>query len=367
MSGSADAGRPPSLAGGPGIGAGGAAVVSPLKPAITKTMLTLFVIGDVLGAGIYALVGERRRRGRRGDLDGVPGRAGVLAALHRVRLRRAGDEVPAGGRRRAVRQHAPGASRSSPSSSRSRSCARRDVGRDAGARRSAATTCGVRRPAHGAGRRSSSCACVAAINFRGIPESVTAQHGADADRAVRPAAGGGHRPRLHRRRRRRRRRGRFEFKDGEAVPLAILGGASVAFFALIGFEDSVNVAEETQEPSRIYPGRLVRRPRDRRRDLPDRHDRRLDRRADRPADRLRRSAAGGRRSWGRCRMDDQGVLGDRPVRADQRGADQHDHGVAAGLRDGRAGDRAAPLGRVHAGPAHAVGRDPVHNARSRSC
>ena len=31
---------------------------TPLKPAITRTMLTVFVIGDVLGAGIYALVGE---------------------------------------------------------------------------------------------------------------------------------------------------------------------------------------------------------------------------------------------------------------------------------------------------------------------
>jgi len=31
---------------------------SPLRPAITRGMLTVFVIGDVLGAGIYALAGE---------------------------------------------------------------------------------------------------------------------------------------------------------------------------------------------------------------------------------------------------------------------------------------------------------------------
>src|SRR5215218_407131 len=31
---------------------------TPLRPAITRPMLTVFVIGDVLGAGIYALVGE---------------------------------------------------------------------------------------------------------------------------------------------------------------------------------------------------------------------------------------------------------------------------------------------------------------------
>src|SRR5215207_11172078 len=31
---------------------------TPLRPAITRPMLTVFIIGDVLGAGIYALVGE---------------------------------------------------------------------------------------------------------------------------------------------------------------------------------------------------------------------------------------------------------------------------------------------------------------------
>ncbi len=45
----------------------------------------------------------------------------------------------------------------------------------------------------------------------------------------------------------------FEFKGGEVVPLLILSGAALSFYALIGFEDSVNVAEETQDPSRNYP------------------------------------------------------------------------------------------------------------------
>ena len=72
----------------------------------------------------------------------------------------------------------------------------------------------------------------------------------------------------------------LEFKAGEAVPLAILSGASLAFFALIGFEDSVNVAEETKEPSRDFPpalfiglgvaGRLHPRDADRRHGGPDR-------------------------------------------------------------------------------------------------
>jgi len=48
----------------------------------------------------------------------------------------------------------------------------------------------------------------------------------------------------------------LEFKSGSSVPLALMSGAGLAFFALIGFEDSVNVAEETREPSRIYPRAL---------------------------------------------------------------------------------------------------------------
>lgn len=45
----------------------------------------------------------------------------------------------------------------------------------------------------------------------------------------------------------------LEFKAGEAVPLAILSGAALSFYALIGFEDSVNVAEETRDPRHAYP------------------------------------------------------------------------------------------------------------------
>ena len=49
-------------------------------------------------------------------------------------------------------------------------------------------------------------------------------------------------------------------------------------------------------------------------------------------------------------MNTKVFSGDRPVRADQRRADQHDHGLAADLRDGAAGDRArARMGRVHRG------------------
>jgi basic amino acid/polyamine antiporter, APA family len=47
----------------------------------------------------------------------------------------------------------------------------------------------------------------------------------------------------------------FEFKDG-SIPLLVLSGATLAFYALLGFEDSVNVAEETRDPQHAYPRAL---------------------------------------------------------------------------------------------------------------
>ena len=48
----------------------------------------------------------------------------------------------------------------------------------------------------------------------------------------------------------------FEFKDDESLGIALFGGAGLAFFALIGFEDSVNMAEEVHDPARNYPRAL---------------------------------------------------------------------------------------------------------------
>lgn len=50
----------------------------------------------------------------------------------------------------------------------------------------------------------------------------------------------------------------FEFKEGagSSIPLLILAGAALSFYALIGFDDSVNVAEEVRHPSRVYPRAL---------------------------------------------------------------------------------------------------------------
>ncbi len=45
----------------------------------------------------------------------------------------------------------------------------------------------------------------------------------------------------------------FEFKEGSSVLAAALAGSALAFYALVGFENSVNVAEEATDPVRTYP------------------------------------------------------------------------------------------------------------------
>lgn len=45
----------------------------------------------------------------------------------------------------------------------------------------------------------------------------------------------------------------FEIKEGSSLLGAALAGAALAFYALIGFEDSVNVAEEAEDPVKTYP------------------------------------------------------------------------------------------------------------------
>jgi amino acid transporter len=46
------------------------------------------------------------------------------------------------------------------------------------------------------------------------------------------------------------------FPDGSVPALAILGGAIVAYYSFVGFETSANVAEEIRSPSRVYPTAL---------------------------------------------------------------------------------------------------------------
>jgi APA family basic amino acid/polyamine antiporter len=48
----------------------------------------------------------------------------------------------------------------------------------------------------------------------------------------------------------------FDLGDGNPV-LAVLSGVALAFFAMTGFENAANIAEETQEPSKVFPKALL--------------------------------------------------------------------------------------------------------------
>ncbi|GMA30334.1 amino acid permease [Litorihabitans aurantiacus] len=45
----------------------------------------------------------------------------------------------------------------------------------------------------------------------------------------------------------------FDTPEDKSVFLAITTATSLAFFAMVGFEDSVNMAEETKNPARVFP------------------------------------------------------------------------------------------------------------------
>jgi len=98
-------------------------------------------------------------------------------------------------------------------------------------------------------------AVISLINFRGIKESVTFNLGCTAIELIGLLLvsiigiaflldGGGDPGRA------------LDFKPGDSAPLLIVAGASLAFYALIGFEDSVNVAEETKGATRTFPRTL---------------------------------------------------------------------------------------------------------------
>ena len=48
-----------------------------------------------------------------------------------------------------------------------------------------------------------------------------------------------------------------DFKGDGNIVLAILGGAALSFFAMTGFENAANVAEETQDAVRVFPKALL--------------------------------------------------------------------------------------------------------------
>jgi basic amino acid/polyamine antiporter, APA family len=235
------------------MGAGSTGVSSPLKPAITRTMLIVFVIGDVLGAGIYALVGEVG-----GRVGGAIWAAFLLALVLAL--------FTAGAYAELVTKY-PQAAGAALYVNRAFRVPFFTFMVAFAVMTSGITSAATLATAFGGDYLSEFISppellvglvfilVVAAVNFRGISESVKLNLGLTAIELTGLllvvviglaflADGGGEPSRA------------LDFKSGESVPLAVLAGAALAFYALIGFEDSVNVAEETKEPSRIYPRAL---------------------------------------------------------------------------------------------------------------
>jgi amino acid transporter len=241
------------IAGGPGLGAGGVEIVSPLKRTISRPMLTVFVIGDVLGAGIYALVGAVGAEVG-GAIWASFALAGILALFTATAYAELVTKYPqaAGAALYVHRAYR------TPFFTFMVAFAVMSSGITSAA--TLATAFGgdylkefVDLPTVLVGIVF--VAVIEAINFRGIKESVWLNMGLTAIEVTGLALviviggaflfdGGGDTSRV------------VEFTQDEAPMLAIVSGASLAFYALIGFEDSVNVAEEAHEPSVIYPRAL---------------------------------------------------------------------------------------------------------------
>jgi APA family basic amino acid/polyamine antiporter len=221
-----------------------------LKRAITPALLLLFIVGDILGGGIYALVGEVGAE-TGGAIWAAFGLALVMAIFTAGSYAELVSKYP----------HAGGAALY--------------VHRAYGSRvfsflvafavmASGVTSAAALASAFGGDYLSvfievdtivaALCllAVIAAVNLRGISESVKLNVGFTVVElgglllivliaAVAIGQGDADVGRA------------FEFKEGSSIFAATLAGAALAFYALIGFEDSVNVAEETRDPSRAYP------------------------------------------------------------------------------------------------------------------
>jgi APA family basic amino acid/polyamine antiporter len=238
-----------SLTGGPGY----RAQASPLKPAITRTMLLFFIVGDILGGGIYALTGEVGAEVG-GAIWTAFALAGVVAAFTAASYAELVSKHP----------HAAGAALyvhrafGVPLFTFVIAFAVMCSGLASAA--TLATAFGgdyltefVDLPTVLVGL--AVIAAMALVNFRGIKESVSFNLGCTVIELIGLALvaiigagflldGGGDAGRA------------LDFKEGEAPLLLVVSGASLAFYALIGFEDSVNVAEETRSAPQTFPGTL---------------------------------------------------------------------------------------------------------------
>jgi APA family basic amino acid/polyamine antiporter len=244
-----------------------------VEPSLHRVMgpwlLLLFIVGDILGTGIYALTGQVAKQV--GGVVWLPFLVAFAVALdHRLLLSRAGDEVSA---------KAPQGRRSTPTSAfgihfvtflvafavmcsgiTSASTASRAFAANHGGDRLPVSALSRRRGVT-LPSRLAFMALVAIVNFRGVGESVKANVvltcveltglliiimiglwaiGRGPGRCLPRGPVPARRP------------------DRSALFWAVIAATTLAFFAMVGFEDSVNMAEECQDPTRsIFPKVLL--------------------------------------------------------------------------------------------------------------
>ncbi len=237
------------LTGGPGY----TAQATELKPAITRTMLLFFIVGDILGGGIYALVGEVGAE-IGGAIWVAFAVAGIVAAFTAASYAELVSKFPSAGGAALFVHKAFRTPLFTFLVAFAVMC-------------SGVASAATLATAFGGDYLSEFIdvptvivglvvvAALSLLNFRGIKESVTFNMGCTLIELCGLLLvvviglsflfdGGGDTGRA------------FEFKAGEAPVLLAISGASLAFYALIGFEDSVNVAEETEAAPRAFPGTL---------------------------------------------------------------------------------------------------------------
>ncbi|OMC40722.1 amino acid permease [Mycobacterium sp. GA-1841] len=221
-----------------------------LKRKITGPLLFLFILGDVLGAGVYALMGVLA--GKVGGVLWAPLLMALLLAM-----------LTAGSYAELVTKY--------PKAGGAAVFAERAFGKPmlsflvGFAMLAAGVTSAAGLALAFAGDYLATfidvpmvpaaivfLALVAALNARGISESVKSNVVMTVIElsglliviiagAVLLGSGGGDVSRL------------TEFPAGSAPALAILAGAIIAYYSFVGFETSANVAEEIREPSKVYP------------------------------------------------------------------------------------------------------------------
>lgn len=224
-----------------------------LKRGITGPLLFMFILGDVLGAGIYALMGVLA-----GDVGGALWAPLLVALL--LALLTAGSyaelvtKYPKAGGAAVFAERAfgrpalvtPAASMQNPTRNDSAAGLALAFAGDY-----LATFVDV--PAVPAAIVF--LALIACLNARGISESVKSNVVMTAIEltgllivvvavAVMVGAGRGDLDRVG------------QFPDGATPALAVLSGAIVAYYSFVGFETSANVAEEIRDPSKVYPAAL---------------------------------------------------------------------------------------------------------------